>query len=161
MYRTQLFVGKDVIDWYRGPIYQAIFLNKSISLILNQLTLNLRRLSRYLFFVEFFYYNELFGLQATLEFRCIEFEPTHPPIGMSLRKVLKSLRSSLYKRVSRSNPIVTTQVGYLGSEGFDLIPQNCELLLHVLSIFSDKFVFRPHVPQSLLMTMNIRTIHVD
>ena len=72
-------------------------------------------------------HQEPFELQATL-FRFIEFEYVHMPMGMSLRMVLTSVHFALRKRVSGSTPIVTTHVGYLGSEGFDLIPQNCELL---------------------------------
>jgi hypothetical protein len=80
-----------------------------------------------LLFVDLFIYllchQEPFGLQATLKFQFIEFELVHLPMGMSLRMVLTSVPFALCKRLSRSTPIVTTHVRYLGSEGFDLIPQ--------------------------------------
>jgi hypothetical protein len=57
-----------------------------------------------------------------LKFRFIEFESVHPPMGISLQMVLMSMHSTLCKRVSRSASIVITHVGYLGSDGFDLIP---------------------------------------
>jgi hypothetical protein len=116
--------------------------------------------------VEFFYFyflchQELFGLQATLEFKYIKFEPTHPPIGTNLRKVLTSMRSALYKPVSRSIPIVTAQVGYLGSEVFDLIPHSPELILLVLPPFSVRFAFRLRKSQSWLATTTVQpTTHV-
>jgi hypothetical protein len=89
----------------------------------------------------FFCHHKLFGLQATLEFRCIDFEPTHPLIGISLCKVLTSLRSALCKWISRYIPIVTTPVGYLGSEVFNLIPHSHESILLVLPPFSVRFAF--------------------
>jgi hypothetical protein len=48
----------------------------------------------------FFCHHELFGLHATLEFWCIEFETGFPPIGLSLYKGLMLVHSALRKRVS-------------------------------------------------------------
>jgi hypothetical protein len=125
---------------------------------------HLRHLPRYFFlwkFSIFSYHHELFGLQATLKFRCIEFEPTHLLIGMSLCKVLTSLRSALRKRVSRSIPIVATPVRYLGSEVFNLIPHSPESILLVLPPFSVRFAFRLRKSRSWLAMTTVRpTIHV-
>ena len=85
--------------------------------------------------------HKFFGFQIPVEFRNIEFESTHQPIGMSLCKVLISVRLPLRKLVSRSTPFVTTQVGYLGSEVFNLIPHSPELILLVQPTFNDRFAF--------------------
>ena len=125
---------------------------------------HLCHLPRYFFlwkFSIFFYYHELYGLQATLEFRCIEFEPTHPLIGMSFRKVLTSLHSALRKWVSRSIPIVTTPIRYLGSEVFNLIPRSPESILLVLPPFNIRFVFYFRESWSWLATITVRpTTHM-
>jgi hypothetical protein len=68
--------------------------------------------------------------------------------------VLTSVHFVLYKWVSKSTPNVTTHVGYLGSEGFDLIPQNHELL-NVSLMFSDQFVFCPRVTPAWLTMTNV------
>ena len=62
MYRTHLFVGICVIEWLRGPIYWAILLNKSIFLLYNWLTPNLRCLSKHLPFVGLFYFILFFSI---------------------------------------------------------------------------------------------------
>ena len=124
---------------------------------------HLCHLPRYFFLWNFFFFghHELFGLQATLEFQCIEFEPTQPLIDMSLRKVLTSLHSALRKQVSRSIPIVTTPIRYLGSEVFNLISYSLESILFVLLPFSVRFAFRLHELRSWLATTTVRpTTHV-
>ena len=72
--------------------------------------------------------HKFFKLWISLEFWNMEFESTHLPIGMSLHKVLMSVHSTLCKRVSRSTPFVTTQIGNSGSEVFNLIPHSLELV---------------------------------
>jgi hypothetical protein len=115
----------------------------------------------WIFFLIFFCHHELFGLQATLEFWCIESEPVHPPSGMSLRMVLTSMRSALRRRVFGSILIVTTRVGYLGRKGFELILQCPKLILLVLPQFSVKFAFRLRELRSWLVTTTVwPTTHV-
>jgi hypothetical protein len=62
---------------------------------------------------------KFFGLLIPSEFWNLKFKSTHLLIGVSLHKVLTSLRSALSKRVSRSILIVMTKVGYLDSEIFN------------------------------------------
>jgi hypothetical protein len=124
--------------------YSLKFSARTFNVLEYRMTLDLRpilrhhlcHLPRYFLwkFSIFFCHHELFGLQAILEFWCIEFEPTHPLIGMSLRKVLTSLRLALRKRVSRFIPIVATLVGYLGSEVFNLTHHSPESILLVLPL---------------------------